>query len=363
MDCQNFSQVVSAAGTLTASIALPQAADWLTATNPKRCRVLVVIEDGRVVWDGWIIKRRPSNSGASAEINAETLEGWLGRQEIQTDLTFTGADTFDIVRSLVSYVAGQAGGNMRLAMDTNLAGYTQSVTFAGKDSTTLTDALSKLAEVPPGFEWTITTQRVGNVFTPALTLATPTLGSGTGDGILLEFPGNVLTYDYPQDGLAAPNVLTGVGAMGGTDPLIARVEDSTGELATGVPRVPGRLQVKDETDLTRLTQRTTTALQADLADAAVPAATIRADVDPPFGSYPLGTTARLRATSPYHVAGSGGAPGLDITRRVVGWTVNPSQNTVALTLSATGVKPRRARTIGAYLVDLDRRVNQIATRM
>jgi hypothetical protein len=365
LDCQSFGQQISAAGTLTGTLTLGDiTGNWRGATIPKRTAPIVMRGD-QIAWGGWITKRRPTNGGSSAEITAETLEGWLAKQEIQADLTFTNTDVFTIVRGIIAHVAAQAGGNMRIDTDTNLAGYTQTVTYLGKDSTKAGDAISKLAEVSPGFEYTIRWQRTGSVFTPYMTLASPGLSTGL-DAIVLEYPGNLIDYDYPEDGTAAPNVLTGVGADSGGTPLLARVEDSTGELAAGVPRLPGQQQMKDETDLTRLTARTTTALRAGLVDYVVPTAVLRGDADPHFGDFPLGIAARLRATSLYHPAGTNGVPGLDVTRRATGWTVVPKaaeQVTLALG-STTGLitPPVRDRTVAAYLRDLDRRVREIATR-
>lgn len=365
LDCQSFGQVISGAGTLTSTLPLSGITpNWRGATETKRT-VTIALRGGQIAWGGWITKRRPTDGGTKAEITAETLEGWLAEQEIQSDLTFTNTDVFDIVRGILAHVAGQAGGNMRIDAGTNLAGYTQTVTYLGKDSTKVGDAIAKLAEVAPGFEYTIRWQRTGQVFTPYMTLASPGLSSGL-DAIVLEYPGNLTDYDYPEDGKAARNVLTGVGADNAGTPLLARVEDSTGELAAGVPRLPGQLQLKDETDQTRLTARTTTALQAGLVDYVVPTAELRGDADPQFGDFPLGIAARLRATSLYHPAGVNGTPGLQVTRRVIGWSVNPAgQERVNVAFGATTGKitlPAGWKSISDYLRDVDRRLRELATR-
>lgn len=364
LDCRGFSQQIGPGGTLTGSLPLGGiTANWRTATLPKHTLV-VVLRDEAVAWGGWLIKRRPTNSGNLAEIGAETLEGWLGRQEIQSDLTFTATDVFDIVRGIVAHVAAQAGGNLRIDTGTNLAGYVQTVTYLGKDSTKVSDAISKLAEVAPGFEWTIQWQRVGQVFTPYLVMASPGLNVAI-DGILLEYPGSVSEYDYPEDGTAAPNVLTGVGADSGGAPLYARVEDIAGELAAGYARLPGQLQVKDEDDATRLMARISTALAAGLVDYVVPTVKLRADADPSFMDIPLGCPARLRATSPYHVANADGSPGLDVTRRVTGWSVTPAtseETTLSLAASTGRITPPLRQRFEAYLADLDRRIRDLSTR-
>lgn len=367
LSCQSFSQTISGTGQWSGSLALGDLgqARWQTATIPKRS-LLIVQRDDQIVWGGIIMRRRPANGGTTAEITAETLEGWLARQEIQADLTYTNVDVFTIVRGLIAHVAGLPGGDMRIDTGANLAGYTDTVSYLAKDSTKVTEAIAKLAESGPRFEYTISWQRTAGVFTPTLILATPALSSDI-DAILLEYPGSLTDYDYPEDGATAANTMTAVGGDVGGTPLIARVEDTIGELAAGVPRFPAQLAVKDETDAFRLAARATTALQAGLADAVVPTAELRGDADPPFASFPLGVAVRLRATSLYHPAGLNGTPGLDVVRRVTGWSVVPDRaEKVTLTLgAATGrvAVPAGQRNVAAYLRDLERRVRSVESRM
>lgn len=361
---QSFSQTISGVGTLTGTLPLSGlVGDWRANTAVKRT-LLVVLRDEQIAWAGLIMKRRPTDGSNSAEITAETLEGWLARQEIQDDLDYTaGVDVFNIVRQLIGYLASLDGGDMRIATDSTLAGYTASVAYLGKDSTKMVDAINRLAEVGAGFEYSISWSRTGAVFTPTLNLATPGLAA-TLNGILLEYPGNLTGYGYDEDGAAAANFMTGVGADSGGTPLIARVADF--ELLDGVPRFPAQVQYKDEADFARLFARTGAALTAGLADYVVPTVELRGDAQPHFGDFPLGCPARLRATSLYHPANADGSPSLDVTRRVTGWTVSPGPpEKVSLALGSTTGKillPARQRTIPEYLRDLDRRVRELASR-
>ena len=74
---------------------------------------------------------------------------------------------------------------------------------------------------------------------------------------------------------------------------------------------------------------------------------------------------RLRATSPYHPAGGNGQPGLDVIRRVTGWSVVPTpQERVTLTLAASTGKilgPAGSRDQNTYLRELDRRLRVLET--
>ena len=365
LDCRSYSQQVNAAGQASATLPLAglgAGVDWRGVTTPRRT-LLVILRDDAVAWVGVVMKRRAADNGRTAELSAETLEGYWTRRKIKNDVTYTSADVFTIVQGIVTSLQAATGGNVRMAVTSGTAGYATTVTYAGKDRTRALDAWTRLAEVSPGFEFAVTWAKTGNVFTPTLNLATPGLNT-TLDPVLLQYPGNLMSYDYPEDGTARPNALTGVGADSAGVPLLSEQVDSA-DLSSGVPLFEDEIQMKDETDAGRLASRTLTALNAAAVDYVVPTATLRGDADPQFSSLLLGAPARLLATSPYHPAGGSGQAGLDVTRRITGWTVTPApQETVALTLaSATGkiLGPATARDQEARLRDLDRRLRTLET--
>jgi hypothetical protein len=364
---RTYSQQINGVGQASGTLALTDlgaGVDWRSATTERRT-LLVVLRDQQIAWAGPVTKRRPADSGNSAEISAETLEGYWGRRKIKADTVFTGSDVFDLVRTLVTNLQAVTGGNIRMQVVSGLAGWTQTITYAGKDRTKALDAWTRLAEVSPGFEFTITWSASGSpvVFTPTLQLASPGLSVGL-DATVLQYPGNLQSYDYPEDGTLRPNALTGIGADAAGVPLLSEQVD-TADLAAGVPLYEDEISLKDETDATRLATRTLTALNAAAVDYVIPTATLRSDTDPDLGDLPLGAPVRLLATSPYHPAGADGRAGIDVTRRVTGWTVTPSpRETVALTLGSTTGKvlaPARRRDQAAYLRDLDRRLRTLET--
>lgn len=369
--CQSYSQTINGVGTMTGTVPLTDLSpvlDWRSATLPRHTLVLVV-RDGTIAWGGYVLKRRPVRDSTAAEIGCETIEGYLGRRRIKTDLTETSADVFQIVRDIITQLQSRTGGNIRLAVTSGAAGQTATVTYQGKDRTKALDAINRLAQVSPGFEYTVTWARSGQIFTPTLNLVAGSLSS-TADPVLLEFPGSLVSpVDDPEDGADAPNAVTGVGADAAGSPLIAESVDTTGELAGGYALFEDEVSMREESDFTRLQARTDTALAARLSDHVVPQVELRPpqqDTDLQFGDFPLGVPVRLRCTCPYHPAGTGGAPGLDVsTRRVTGWTVTPTpvEKTVLNLGAITGLitPPKANRDTAAYLRDLDRRLLWVET--
>ncbi|MCW2903140.1 MAG: hypothetical protein JWO67_5405 [Streptosporangiaceae bacterium] len=375
LDCQSYSQQISGVGQWTGTLAI---ADpnmptlWKQATLEKRSLLMIQRGDNpQPAWGGIVMKNRPTGTGhTTAEITAETLEGYWGRRKIKQDLTQTGADLFNVVRAIISQLQAITGGNLRMAVTSNLHGSTTTITYLGKDRTRALDAINRLAEVA-SFEYTITWNRTGNTFTPTLVLAAPGLAT-TLDPVSLEFPGNLAApIDTPSDGGDAPNAVTGIGSSGTAGaPLISEAADTTGELAAGYPIFEDEIQFRDETDQTRLDARTQTALNAKLADHTVPTVELRPperDTDLNLGDLVLGLPVRLRCTCPYHPAGTDGRPGYDTTsRRITGWTVAPkAAEKVTLALGGITGKitpPLADRSVAAYIRDLDRRIRELATR-
>lgn len=372
LDVSSFGQQINGVGTLTGTLALGDidpAVGWRQATTPRRT-LLIVLRDNIVAWGGLVMKRRAVKDSAASEIGAETIEGYLGRRRVKTDLTITSQDLFAIVREIIDTIqAVTPGGNLRITYPSTLSGQTTSVTYLAKDRHKALDSINALAQLTPGFEYSVTWNRTGNVFTPGLAFVAPYLSFGA-DPVLLEFPGTLAApVDDPEDGADAPNALTGIGADAAGSPLMYEAVDSGGELAGGYPIFEDEVSLKEETDFGRLQTRTTTALQAKLNDHVVPQVELRApeqDTDLQFGDFPLGVGVRVRCTCPFHPANADGSPGLDVsTRRVTGWTVVPGPpEKVTLNLGAvTGLitPPRRDRDVAAYLRDVNRRLLTLET--
>jgi hypothetical protein len=323
----------------------------------------VVQRNDQYVWAGRIIKRRPTDGSTKVEVTAETLEGYLARRLILDDLTYTATDVFTIVRGILIYLQGVPGGDMQLETGSNLAGQVATVTYLGDSTTRASEAIQRLAETDPGFEYTITWSRAGNTFTPTMTLAAPALNTSL-DVTVFEYPGNLLNpVDTPEE--ATPNSLVGIGAQVAGSPLLWDAIDTTNEIPNGYPLYEDTVSMTEETDSTRLQARTEKALATKLADYTVPTVDLRPDAVPGFGDFPIGAPCRLRCTCLFHRAKVNGVPGLDVTRRITGWTVTPgdSERVSFATGQITGkiTPPLKQRGVPGYLTDLDRRLRALET--
>jgi hypothetical protein len=332
VDCDSFSQGLNDAGKWSGSLPLGDLGDrdWQTATIPNRTCVYVLRDHTRIVWGGILMQRRANDTGTRALLSAETLEGWLSRQCVEADLTYTGADLFDIVRGTLNHVQAQTGGNMRITAPATMAGQTTTVTYKGDERKKILQIWQELAATDPGFEFYIEVGRdAAGVFTHTLRLGAPRLNDTLSPIVATYIAGaqpaasNAMSYTWDEDGTDYANVVFGIGKGSSGAPLI--VSATGADLSDGYPRFPAEVRATDEDNTARLTAQVTEELAARDTDYVLPTVELRGDADPPFGEYQLGQPCRLRATSLYHPAAASGAPGIDVTRRINGWTVKPAQ--------------------------------------
>lgn len=373
LNVDSFSQAINEGGDLTATLPLANAdRNWRADTEPYKSSLYVLRDDNLVVWGGPIVANplKSGSGGTQAEIRAQSFERFLSEaRRIKTNLTYTSADVFDIVRSVVDTIQGHLGGDLAIIVSDAVAGWNQTISWKVEDRARVWDEIQRLLQTGNGGEAWITVARdsTTGVFTKYLNLAAPQANTDLA-AIVCEKPGNVIDYTWPAVGVA--NAVSGLGKGDGVSKLMYHAIDSAGQIAAGYPLVDADLSLGEEDDLPRLTARTQADLTARLTDSVIPQVVINGDAEGlEFGSFPLGVPCRLRVTDLYWPAGDLGEPGLDITKRVVGWSVKPPTDggveEVTLTLAnGTGKirPPMDDKYFRRYLRNLERRIGSFETR-
>ena len=105
---ESFSRVINGSGTFTGYLNLipgdpKQNAVNITALTPRKAH-LWVLQDGVPIWDGiqfdWIPQ---SVLQQQLQIQASTTDSILAHRIIDTDLTFTNTDVFDMARGIIEF--------------------------------------------------------------------------------------------------------------------------------------------------------------------------------------------------------------------------------------------------------------------
>ncbi|MGW1837087.1 hypothetical protein [Streptomyces sp. NPDC002067] len=292
-------------------------------------RTALWVERGADLWWGgivWTMTPSVDERGAvTVALQAATFDSYWDHRILRDTLEAQQMDQLDIARDLATYAARQDGGDIGIRIDYGpTSGIARDRTYSRFDATRIREALDRLAAVEKGFEWRVQVFRDAETGdrVKRLQLGCPTITAGAAP-VMLTYPGNVLSYSWPQDATGLANTWQSRGATDNTNQAEESNPIMTAELAfpekvkQGWPRLDGSSDYNSVEKLTTLTEHAT----ADLSRAKDPVVipTIRVRLDGQVTPALIGSTVRLRILDTWF------SGGLDADYRVVGMTVTPAQ--------------------------------------
>ena len=347
-DVDQFTIMLGEAGTVQATLPLGDAA--IRSRRPRELIVprrtnLVMFRDEVPVWDGIIWSRRRGRDDrtntsifAAAEIRSyfakRQLRPELGYGSAKT-LSFTQTDSFVVFRAIIRdalniSISGLQPGNLRIDIDDGqLSGVLIDRRDAGSETTayhgysfqTYAQLLDDLAGTDPGLEWRLDPYLdVNGALRRRLVLGSPNVGVAGDDPNLatLEYPGDILSYEWPDDGESSANYLAALG-NGEGDAMRWAEAYNTAELSAGYPLTEATSSHKDDTSTTILGQKAIADLGSMSGDRTVPSLTING-----WASFTVGDHVRVRITDEDWWPDSRTSP-YEAVVRVVGKTVTPGE--------------------------------------
>lgn len=201
-----FSDELNVAGEFTGSLDMFDlgSADRVRAvreaTQPARTAIYVDL-DGTLQWGGILWKRKKTSGGVLELVGSGFLSFWA-RQRIAVTASYLGLEQFEIVRQLFAYVAGKPGGDIGLVLGTGASGITRDRTYPGIDRKEVLEAIQQLSAVIDGFDLEILVDydQSGRP-EKRLAMGYPRLGrTAATTELVLEYPGNVASYVWPEEG-------------------------------------------------------------------------------------------------------------------------------------------------------------------
>lgn len=315
--------------------AIPNQAQMLAALEPRRS-LLWAQQDGFPVWAG-IVWDWPHTSAASNRIPilADELGSLFSRRQIRDNLTWNNVDTFDLLRNVINYatsvsIKGAQAAVAQLVMTSTKSGVTTSESVLASNLTKAQDSLDQLSlKYNLEYAWDpgvtssgapIITARIGN----AATMGRPYSATN----LQLIYPGNAIDYLWPRTGSQGRNSVLAIASGGGGVAWASNYAthgEDTADLAAGFPLL------EDSVSYTGSVINTQAQIDAfaDYRQQLVAKAptvgrfSVAGGQTPTVQQVQLGDHAMAIATSTYHPAGPGGAPGLVQDGRIIGWTVYP----------------------------------------
>lgn len=202
--------------------------DWLLGTLHGGAALVLVDdpEDGTLpvpVWGGFVTKRTRT-TGDTVSLSVATLEAYLDTRFVG-DVTFTATDQNTIISNLVGSYVNDGTINVRVQV-VGAAGVARDKTYKSTDNKSVLSAITELAGVIGGPEWTIgwEWQHSPERLTPVLYVGTR-LGTAVTPGLMpaatFEAPGSIITAQYDEDysaGKGANSVIASSSASTTTQP-------------------------------------------------------------------------------------------------------------------------------------------------
>lgn len=288
--------------------------DYLNILEPRKT-VVWALGDNVPYWSG-ILWSTPQQSAMSATLplKFKTIESIFSRRQVRTTLTYGNNDQFDIARSLLTYAVTKTYGQIAgFTMDTtSKSGVFRQRTYLGTDLAFILDLLKDLGNVDNGFEWEMVPTWLGEVGTRLgwlFRMGYPTLGRTDPSGMQLNFPGNVLDYEWPRVGENSANSLIAVGDQptGGNTSMISVAPHgvNSADLANGFPLLENDVSYAGTgiTDVATLNAHADSDAVAQSGNTIIPVFTLSMDQNPTLDKINLGDAIGCYLTSNIHPAG------------------------------------------------------------
>ncbi|MBZ4320620.1 hypothetical protein [Streptomyces huiliensis] len=322
-----FDDFIGKSGQLRATVPLPDEALARRARAALRTgRTAVWLERGSEIWWGgilWTCTAEGDERGRlRVQIQAGTFDSYFEHRILASSYVFRKRDQFHIVRELIQHAQSQPGGDIGITFEDEPSEVVlDERVYAYTDLARIRELIDGLAALENGFEWRIQCYRHPETGkrVKQLQLGHPKITTGATD-IVLDRPGQLLTYSLPVDSTVQANVWVARGESANRDQASDSVPEVSDpqvaeELAAGWPRLEGTSDHSGVSDKKLLTSAAVAELGRARQPQAIPEATFRLDgrITPAL----IGGTVRLRIRDGWH------AETPDERYRVVGLTVTP----------------------------------------
>jgi hypothetical protein len=335
----NFTSQLNSIGTFQGHL-------LLSGVNSSNLNVLDATIPGTIIWGGIIWQRNYDADTQTLDITAQEFESYFQRRRIIDDKTYTNADPLYVVQNLVSYAQGKSHGDIGVIVGSESSSLQVTKVYNAYEVKSVYQAIKDLAQGSL-FDFLIVpawgSGSTANKLIKTLKLGSPTLGytydpTSNNNSWVFSLPGNIVSYNYAEDGISAANQLFGIGYGANSTRLISQAYDPTYIGTYGNwPLLEDATNYIDVSDSTLLANLTVGKLNALSYPPTIVKIIIPSYVDPYLGSYSVGDEARISITDDLFPTG------LDDIYRITAIDVSPGENgpdrvtvTLMLPLSTTG---------------------------
>lgn len=308
------------------------------STTPAR-NAIYVDRDGILVWAGIIWSRTYNSSAQTLSITARELISYFERRRIIADANFVNTDQLVVAKTLIENAQAVPYGDIGIIYNTEgetTSGVLVDRTYYNYELKTVFNAVQDLSRQDDGFDFHVDVDYDPSTGLPVAAFNTyyPQVGTPYDptdpQALMFVFPaGNIVEYEYPEDGTIAANSIYALGAGSNEGKQIANAQNMA-FLDNGWALLEDQANYSDITDQTVLQQLA----NGQVAVVAYPPTTLKIVappyVDPTFGTYQVGDECRVLITDNRFPTT------LDAVYRIVGLSLQPGEDgpeRVTLTLT------------------------------
>ena len=292
-----------------------------------------------MVWGGVIWARQYNSTSQTLSVTAREWISYFEHRRITADVDFDNIDQLVISKTLIENAQAATYGNINVGYNSEgqtTSGILVDRTYYNYELKNVFQAIQDLSRQSDGFDFHIDVAYDGITGLPTKYFNTyyPRSGlvytAGDIDVPVFIFPaGNMVEYEYPEDGAAVANSIYALGAGSNEGKLISNAQDAP-KFAEGWALLENVANYSDITDQTVLDNLATAQVIANSYPPVVLRVVVPAFENPVFGTYEIGDDARVI------IQDNRFPTGLDEVYRLVGVSVQPGENgpeRVTLTLT------------------------------
>lgn len=349
---QSLNTPGSFSGTILGSDIAEQGYDIPNTTIPARTAIYVD-RDGVLIWGGIIWIRTWNSDTQHWSFQAREFGSYFERRRITYDfmdgnqaLVYDNEDQLFVAQDLMYLAQQQAGGDIGIVIPNNTSGVNVTRVYYDYEFKDLWGAIKDLSNQQDGFDFNIDVAYDANLEPRKYAqTAYPQRGvpfvASSPSALVFEFPGNIVTYEWPDDGSVVANEMYGIGPQSNEAKIRAVATAPTDQIAAGWPLLEDTVSYTDQYDPTLLYQQTLGEVTAKQLPVVTPKIVVPAYVSPVLGSYKTGDEVLLRITDD-RFPNYGSGFGLSQVYRIVAISVQPGEDgpervTLTLTDPTVGV--------------------------
>lgn len=329
-----FTQVLNSTGALNARLQisdLREAGYDIQGTTIPARTAIYVDRDGVLVWGGVIWLRNYNSTSQHIEITAREFESYLEKRRITETTVFQNVDQLTIAQTLVNDAQAQIGGDIGFIVSDNTSNVLVTRVYFDYEFKDLFAAIKDLSSAQNGFDFAVDVaydsfnepQKYFNFSYPQRGVKYNPLDP---DALVFEFPGNIVEYDWPDDGAVIANTMYAVGPNSNEAKLRATANAPQPKIVEGWPILEDTTNYNDVYDVDLLQQLADGEVAARQNPVVTLKITLPAYVSPVLGSYKTGDECLVRITDPRWPMPSGGGFGYAGVQRIVAISVQPGED-------------------------------------